>query len=185
MNASCGGLILRQSRSKWDYSTEEFYMRVLIAIDGSPFSKVVVDSVLSRVWSPDTEFRVVSVVEQILAPYTFASEAYLLDSFLEAQKQFIETTRDMVKDVVRQLRLQFPENSIDGVLREGDVNGLLLDECREWKADLVLLGSHGRKGLERLLLGSVAEKIAASAPCNVEIIRAKTACAQVGATGNL
>jgi nucleotide-binding universal stress UspA family protein len=43
--------------------------------------------------------------------------------------------------------------------------------AREWKADLVVVGSHGRQGLERIILGSVAEKVMREAACPVLIVK--------------
>ena len=50
---------------------------------------------------------------------------------------------------------------------------MILEEAREWGADLIVVGSHGRRGLERFLLGSVADSIAIHAECSVEVIRQK------------
>jgi nucleotide-binding universal stress UspA family protein len=57
------------------------------------------------------------------------------------------------------------------LLREGDVRETILDTAQEWKADLIVIGSRGRSGVQRLLLGSVAEPVARHAPCSVEIVR--------------
>jgi nucleotide-binding universal stress UspA family protein len=48
---------------------------------------------------------------------------------------------------------------------------LILSEAAEWGADLIVVGSHGRRGVNRLLLGSVSEAVALHANCSVEIIR--------------
>ena len=48
---------------------------------------------------------------------------------------------------------------------------LILKEAADWGADLIVLGSHGRRGLNRFLLGSVSEAVASHAPCSVEVIR--------------
>jgi nucleotide-binding universal stress UspA family protein len=48
---------------------------------------------------------------------------------------------------------------------------VIIDAAEAWKAELIVIGSHGRKGLQRFLLGSVAESIARHAACSVEIIR--------------
>ena len=47
----------------------------------------------------------------------------------------------------------------------------IIDEAKNWNADLVVLGSQGRRGLTRVLLGSVSEAVAMNAPCSVEVIR--------------
>ncbi|MGA1999681.1 MAG: universal stress protein [Terriglobales bacterium] len=54
---------------------------------------------------------------------------------------------------------------------EGNAKSVILDKAAEWHADLIALGSHGRKGLERFLLGSVSEAVARHAPCSVLIVR--------------
>ena len=49
----------------------------------------------------------------------------------------------------------------------------ILDEASRWNADLIVVGSHGRGGIDRFLLGSVSEAVALHATCSVEIIRQK------------
>jgi nucleotide-binding universal stress UspA family protein len=53
----------------------------------------------------------------------------------------------------------------------GDAREILLDEARAWGVDLIILGSHGRNRLDRLVLGSVSESVALYANCSVEVIR--------------
>jgi nucleotide-binding universal stress UspA family protein len=53
----------------------------------------------------------------------------------------------------------------------GDPATSITDAARDWAADLVVIGSHGRDGVDRLLLGSVAEDVARQAPCPVLIVR--------------
>ena len=48
---------------------------------------------------------------------------------------------------------------------------IILDEAGQWGADLIFAGSHGRRGLDRFLLGSVSEAVALHAPCSVEVVR--------------
>jgi nucleotide-binding universal stress UspA family protein len=55
-------------------------------------------------------------------------------------------------------------------LRDGDPRETIVDCAREWHADLIVVGSNGKKGFERLL-GSVSDSVARHAPCSVEIVR--------------
>jgi len=52
------------------------------------------------------------------------------------------------------------------------VKATILDEADAWKADLIVLGSHGRRGMDRFWMGSVSEAVAMNARCSVEVIRA-------------
>jgi nucleotide-binding universal stress UspA family protein len=54
---------------------------------------------------------------------------------------------------------------------ESEARTGILDVASEWHADLIVLGSHGRKGLQRFMLGSVAESVARGAYCSVLIVR--------------
>ena len=54
---------------------------------------------------------------------------------------------------------------------EGEPRSLILDVAKTWGADLIVLGSYGRRGWDRLMMGSVAESVAFHAHCSVEVIR--------------
>ena len=54
---------------------------------------------------------------------------------------------------------------------EGDPRTALIDGASQWHADLIMVGSHGRTGLNRLLMGSVSDAVASHAPCSVQIVR--------------
>jgi len=61
--------------------------------------------------------------------------------------------------------------SIESRVREGDPRREIVDEAKDWGADLIVVGSHGRTGMQRWLLGSVAEHVVRHAPCSVEVVR--------------
>ena len=63
----------------------------------------------------------------------------------------------------------------EAFVREGDARSVIVDEAKDWDADLIILGSHGYTGFKRWLLGSVAQAVASHAPCSVEIVRRKQA----------
>lgn len=54
---------------------------------------------------------------------------------------------------------------------DGDPRVVLLAQAKEWDADLIVLGSYGRRGMDRILMGSVSESVALHAHCSVEVIR--------------
>ena len=53
------------------------------------------------------------------------------------------------------------------------VSDVILDEARKWRADLIVMGTHGRRGVNRMLLGSDAERVLRSAPVPVLLVRAE------------
>jgi nucleotide-binding universal stress UspA family protein len=68
-------------------------------------------------------------------------------------------------------RLQAAKFKASKEMREGDARGAILDCAGEWRPDVIVLGSHGRRGLDRFLLGSVSENVVGHAACSVEVIR--------------
>ena len=67
--------------------------------------------------------------------------------------------------------------STETAVREGDPRSAIVDEANEWGADLIVVGSHGRTGVMRWLLGSVAHAIVGHAPCSVEVVRRRESAA--------
>jgi len=62
--------------------------------------------------------------------------------------------------------------SVEAVVRGGSVAAEIVDQAVDMKADLLVMGTHGRSGFERLMLGSVAEKVLRKAPCPVMTVPA-------------
>jgi nucleotide-binding universal stress UspA family protein len=54
---------------------------------------------------------------------------------------------------------------------EGNAKEVIVEEAREWRADLIVVGSHGYGRLRRMVLGSVAGAVVANAPCSVQVVR--------------
>jgi len=89
-----------------------------------------------------------------------------------------EDLRHLAESVVRGAAAELGGlEKIELVVRTGDPRVEILVEARSWGADLIVLGSHGRTGLRRLLMGSVAEYVMRHAPCSVEIAREPTPAA--------
>jgi nucleotide-binding universal stress UspA family protein len=57
------------------------------------------------------------------------------------------------------------------VLLSGNPKEVILEEARNWDTDLIVVGSHGRRGFKRFLLGSVSEAVAMNAHCSVVVVR--------------
>ena len=141
--------------------------RVLVATDGSPFSLEAARSIARRPWPNGSRIRVVSVsqpVRPLANPWSIPSrEAARLDKAgREAAREAVEAARRL---------LERTKLALSSAVLTGDPRSRLIEHCRDWQADLIVVGSHGRHGLNRLLLGSVSEAVAVQAPCSVEVIR--------------
>lgn len=80
-----------------------------------------------------------------------------------------------VEAALRELAEFLPKHAVDGhvpdpCVRFGDTAPAIIHEARAWSADLLVLGTHGRRGAARFLLGSVAETVLGHAPCSVLVV---------------
>jgi len=153
-------------------------MRVLLAVDGSPCSDAAVTRVLTRFTPADTEVRVVHAVEWLKEmPFCFQygrGPSAAGDAVDSRNASFARAEALVDRICGRFERAGF---SATVATPDADPRHGIVDEARRWKADLIVIGSHGRHGLDRLLVGSVAEGVLRHAPCGVEIVRDERAAA--------
>src|SRR5437016_4461437 len=143
-------------------------MRILLAIDDSKFSEAAIEAVIKQARPQDTEVRVLHVVESppLLVARELGGYEPALENALEFQKQYAEAVVAKAAALLRARGLK-----VAAALEVGDPKSKILDVAEEWHADLIVLGSHGRKGLDRFLMGSVSDAVARHARCSVEIVR--------------
>jgi nucleotide-binding universal stress UspA family protein len=140
-------------------------MKILLAIDDSKFSEEAVRAVIAQIRPQEVEVRVLHVLQPVtISPPPQMSAGYAPE--LEVQEK---QARELVERAAKALRSA--SFKVDTAVEKGDVRLKIVDLAAEWKADLIVMGSHGRSGIKRLLLGSVAEFVARHAHCSVEIVR--------------
>jgi nucleotide-binding universal stress UspA family protein len=123
--------------------------RVLVATDGSEISLTAAEALVRRPWPERSEFRIVSVEE----PWLIRPTNAIVNS-------------KSVEDVLASAGLNATVTVLSGNPKE-----VILEEAKKWKADLIVVGSHGRRGFKRFLLGSVSEAVAMNAHCSVVVVR--------------
>ena len=145
-------------------------MRILLAVDDSTYSEAAIEAVASRPWPPDTIARVLSAVEHFVP--TTAELWYDAAGNLEGLREGLEKRAEQLTARAAE-RLQATGLAVETIVRSGDARSTIIDEAKEWGADLIVVGSHGYTGIKRLLLGSVAQSVVSHAPCSVEVVRTK------------
>lgn len=143
-------------------------MKILLCIDPSEHSEAAIRAVAAQYRPQETEVRVLHVLQ----PVTLAAAPQMDPMFTPELADEGNELRILVERVAKQLR-----NAgfrAEPVLAKGDPRETIVTAAEQWPADLIVIGSHGRHGLRRLLLGSVAEFVARHAPCSVLITRSNT-----------
>jgi nucleotide-binding universal stress UspA family protein len=140
-------------------------MKILMAIDDSKFSTEVLRATITQFRTESTEVRVLHVLQPVAPAPPQMAQGYAPE--LEVQKK---PAQELVERIAQELRSAgFKVNT--GV-EIGDIRETIIDSAADWGADLIVVGSHGQRGIQRFLLGSVAEFVARHARCSVEIVRA-------------
>jgi nucleotide-binding universal stress UspA family protein len=172
-SAPCSVEIVRATSR--DSAASSHAMKILLATDGSECSEIAVRSVANRPWPSGSEIKIVSVRELVTlenattvsSPCSIYPES-LLNEILEDARKRADRAIAQARHALTSKGLKVCDNPATPV---GDARAILLDEARAWGVELIILGSHGRHGFDRLVLGSVSESVALYANCSVEVIR--------------
>jgi nucleotide-binding universal stress UspA family protein len=136
-------------------------MKIMLAIDGSRFSEAATQAVIEQYQPQGTEVKVLNVVDLPLPIPTSDAAGFREVSLKQGQELVQQAERLLGKAGYK----------TQTAVEEGDPKSKIIDQATRWKADLIVMGSHGRKGVERFLMGSVAENVSRHASCSVEIVR--------------
>ncbi len=152
-------------------------MKILLAIDDSKFAELAIQVAASQVRRDHTQVLVLHVVDWsnfMPSPFPSGGEepmcsARQLNSIVQGENT---KAHHLVASAAERLRAAGFEASTS--VRDGDPKGVILDCAAEWGADLIMVGSHGRKGVARFVSGSVSEAVSRYARCSVEVVRPST-----------
>jgi nucleotide-binding universal stress UspA family protein len=150
-------------------------MKILLATDGSDGAGAAAKSVAGRPWPSGSQVKIVSAVELLMPEnaidVSLSAPVYPASLLEEVWSDARNRAHDAVAEAQKTLAAAGMK-IVDGeTTPEGDPRIVLLDLEKEWGADLIVLGSHGRRGIDRMLMGSVSESVALHAHCSVEVIR--------------
>lgn len=146
------------------------YQRILVPIDGSETSKRALQEAI-KLADRAARLRLVYVLEEI---YPLDAEGYAFIDYAALQQAVRHTgerTLALAAEKVRQSDITAETALLE---TNGErIASVIEGEARRWQAGLIVIGTHGRSGLSRLLLGSVAEGVVRIASVPVLLVRAE------------
>ncbi|HDQ40840.1 MAG TPA: universal stress protein [Desulfonatronum sp.] len=139
--------------------------KILCPVDFSPVSEKVAEYARTLALPLNAEIIVIHVVPSgtIYADFGIplsSMETFCTTMITEGEKSLVEFTQK-----------HFPEMEVRAKVTCGDFSEEILQCAREQAVDMIVMGTHGRKGMDRILFGSVAEKVLRHAPCPVVAVR--------------
>jgi len=144
------------------------YQRILVPVDGSHTSTEGLREAIRIATNQRARLRLISVVDEYAVTQNF-------DGFLYTD-DLIGTLRDSGKKAIKNALALVHKHDVraDASLYEtmgGRVSDVILREAKKWKADLIVMGTHGRRGINRMMLGSDAEMVLRNTPIPVLMVR--------------
>ena len=142
-------------------------MKVLIGVDDSAHSRAAVEFVRRMTWPKGSKAIVVSVVQPPVLAY---SEIYAPTML---PMEGLEDITRMHQDIASKAEHELQAGSLTTEARvlQGDPRTTLIETAHSEHVDLIVVGSHGRTGLAKLLIGSVASHVVTHAPCSVLVVK--------------
>jgi nucleotide-binding universal stress UspA family protein len=151
-------------------SRKESEMKVLLAIDGSRHSHAAVAEVAKRPWPIGTSVEILTVIHSP-SPTAIDSAFVMAAVHVDLIEQQRQDALHVVTSASGQIRQRTADLHVTTKILEGAPKDVIVDEAKEWGADLIVMGSHGYGRIRRMMLGSVAGAVVANAPCSVQVVR--------------
>ena len=144
-------------------------MKVVIGIDNSSCSKEAMKLVRTIRWPVNVRFIVLSAVPTATAAYAVPGEPGAYGAYTEAIEELTKVHEEFTALAEDELRTAGLET--EARVAPGDPGAVIVETAEKEKADLVVVGSHGRSGFSKLLMGSVASHVVTHAPCSVLVVK--------------
>jgi nucleotide-binding universal stress UspA family protein len=144
------------------------YKQLLVPVDGSEPSLLGLTEAIKIAKSDGSTLHLLHIVDEAM-PFATDIPGKLIEQFTQAMRARGQETLRQAKQVVFENALE-----AEGVLLEavsGRAADLIVEHAKHCKADLIVMGTHGRRGLRRLALGSDAELVVRSSPVPVLLVR--------------
>ncbi len=148
------------------------YKRIAVAVDGSDTSTIALNEAVNLAEAMGSTLLLLHVCEEM--PVVWNIEGMTAWPMTEVAKVFIETGKRLLKK--DKARVAGSGISVETRLVEdysGRIGAVINEEAERWLADLLVVGTHGRKGLDHMLMGSVAEAVIRTASVPVLLVRGK------------
>lgn len=144
------------------------YNRILVPVDGSHPSKRGLTEAIRLAKHHEARLRLIHVVDVFIVAPPLESGPYVDD----IQKTFREDGRRLLNRAEALARKH--GLTVDSVMFEivgGRAAEIIVTQAKKWRADIIVIGTHGRRGVRRLVMGSDAEEVVRTSPVPVLLVR--------------
>jgi nucleotide-binding universal stress UspA family protein len=147
----------------------QVFTRILAAIADDELAGKVIETTAALAGTLGAKVALVEVVDLVGISVATASPLGM-EATPIVTEELTENQEQLGRAALDRAAAQFPAGTVETFLREGLPGDEIIATAREWRADLLIIGSHGRVGLERLFLGNMSEGVLRHAPCPVLVV---------------
>jgi nucleotide-binding universal stress UspA family protein len=147
------------------------YNRILVATDGSDTASRACTEAISLATDQKARLRVLYVVSYAYVSAVLGS-AYSGD-LLRRMRADAQTTLEAAEAAARSAGLQVEPKLLEH--QSTQIGEAIIEDAEKWQADLIVMGTHGRRGFARAVIGSDAEYVASHAPVPLLLVRSRSA----------
>ena len=145
------------------------YQRILVPIDGSPTSDLGLAEAISLARLTGGSIRLMHVLDELVFVTGFETGATYANTVLPALRQ--RSDRILAAGRERVAAAAVPVETITSECFARRPCDVIVEQAAAWAADLIVIGTHGRRGVNRMMLGSDAEQVARMASVPVLLVR--------------
>jgi nucleotide-binding universal stress UspA family protein len=144
-------------------------MKILIAVEDETYGMAAIDFVHRCGWTKNVNFKLFHAIEPLLVDnYMSFIPSPVLGDIIEERTKSAKLLLDQLES---KLKSVLNDCTVEKLVLEDFSKSAILEESKRWNADLIILGSHGRRGMNKFLLGSVSQTVAEHADVPVLIVR--------------
>jgi nucleotide-binding universal stress UspA family protein len=144
-------------------------MKVLVPIHDEEFGQAIAEHVMQHQWPENAEFRLLLVLDWMPNEKEIGATPALAE-YAEQQR---EEAHHMLKRFAYQIKQALGTPNVEEEIREGHAAEQIIAAANGWGADQIVLGSHGRSGIKKFLMGSVSQAVVSHVACSVTVVRPK------------
>ena len=164
-------LLLRPSEGSPDFTQSPSLQQMLIPLDGSPLAEQILASALALGDTLGTDFTLLRIVEPLFPIYNYLARTKELDEAeILAARRYLEEVTKRLADAKRQIHTR--------VVLAPTLAQAILEDVQRHPSDLIALATHGFSGLQRMMIGSVADKVLRGSDVPVLIYRPQEVTAE-------
>ena len=147
------------------------YQRILVPVDGSNTSDVALREAIQSVGDRNAELRIIHVIEDVVPMWDV--EFLNINEIREGLRQTGRRVLAKAEAVARDAGIKAETKLIEASPPGARIASMIAAEAKAWPADLIVIGTHGWRGVDHLLMGSVAEGVVRISPVPVLLIRGR------------